>query len=215
MTQSEATTNFNPIIAPERQQDIYGISGRYTGATMRLDEKPGCFCQQRWLTTREIQYEGQACQIKVTLRFDDDCRNGHNTFSITGEINSHDGRRSDPMIIGGCIHEEIAKYFPRLVQFIRWHLVSSDGPIHYIANARYHAGLCQAYGPQGEMYPANLDHLKSTILWGIIAGETDEALTALIADDRFDSKLKTRLQILMPMFRSDMELCGFLWERVA
>ena len=34
---------------------------------------------------------------------------------------------------------------PELAPYIKWHLVSSDGPLHYIANTVYHA---QSYGPR-------------------------------------------------------------------
>jgi len=74
--------------------------------------------------------------IKVKIRFDDECGNGHNTFSITGDI-YHPG--NNDIDCGGCIHDEIAKYFPKLKKYIQWHLVSSDGPMHYIANTMYHA----------------------------------------------------------------------------
>lgn len=33
-----------------------------------------------------IKYDKQDCQITVELRYDDECNNGHNTFSITGNI---------------------------------------------------------------------------------------------------------------------------------
>jgi hypothetical protein len=41
--------------------------------------------------------------------------------------------------MGGCCHDEVAKHFPELAPFIKWHLTSSDGPMHYIANTVYHA----------------------------------------------------------------------------
>lgn len=74
---------------------------------------------------------GSKEQITATVRYDDQCGNGHNTFSITGETT--DGS-------GGCIHDEIARCFPELAPYIKWHLCSSDGPMHYIANTVYHAG---------------------------------------------------------------------------
>jgi hypothetical protein len=76
------------------------------------------------------------------VRYDDDCGNGHNSFSITGVIRAIDKRinpRDNGELAGGCLHEEIAKAFPELAPFIKWHLTSSDGPMHYIANTMYHA----------------------------------------------------------------------------
>lgn len=82
---------------------------------------------------------GTTYHIKATVRYDDQCGNGHNTFSITGEIDrkAKNGRWVDDC--GGCIHEEIAKRFPALAPFIKWHLVSSDQPMYYIENTLYHA----------------------------------------------------------------------------
>jgi hypothetical protein len=37
-------------------------------------------------------------------------------------------------------HDEVVKHFPELAPFIKWHLCSSDGPMHYVANTLYHAG---------------------------------------------------------------------------
>lgn len=40
---------------------------------------------------------------------------------------------------GGCIHDEVAKHFPELAHLIKWHLSSTDGPMHYVANTVYWA----------------------------------------------------------------------------
>lgn len=79
---------------------------------------------------------GAGAQIKAEVRYDDECGNGHNSFAITGEIYIP-GRRD--IEAGGCLHEEIAKKFPELAKYIKWHLCSSDGPMHYVANTVYHA----------------------------------------------------------------------------
>lgn len=73
-------------------------------------------------------------KIIATVRYDDECGNGHNTFAITADI--YEGRRC---VAGGCCHEEIAKHFPELKHLIKWHLVSSDEPMYYIENTTYHA----------------------------------------------------------------------------
>lgn len=39
----------------------------------------------------------------------------------------------------GGSHEDIAKHFPELKKYIKWHFMNSDGPMHYIANTIYHA----------------------------------------------------------------------------
>lgn len=84
---------------------------------------------------------GTGAVITATVRYDDECGNGHNTFAITGEIRTP-GRSE----AGGCLHEEIAKAFPELAPLIKWHLCSSDGPLHYIANTLYAAGDRDCWG---------------------------------------------------------------------
>lgn len=70
------------------------------------------------------------------VRFDDECGNGHNTFAITGSVREP-GRRD--IAAGGCLHDDIAKVYPELAKYIKWHLCSTDGPMHYVANTVYHA----------------------------------------------------------------------------
>lgn len=70
--------------------------------------------------------------LKINIRYDDECGNGHNSFAITGECGGRNG-------IGGCIHDFIIEQAPELEKYIKWHLTSSDGPMHYVANSMYHA----------------------------------------------------------------------------
>lgn len=82
--------------------------------------------------------------LRVSIRFDDSCKNGHNTFSITGEAGDiKDGRHCPPDSFG-CLHDDIAqtKYAP----LIKWHLVSTDGPMHYIANTTHLASNRDCWG---------------------------------------------------------------------
>lgn len=82
---------------------------------------------------------GQTYRITAKLRFDDQCGNGHNEFSITGDIDRMGKNGIWYEEAGGCIHYEIKKHFPELAKYIKWHLVSTDGPMHYITNTVYHA----------------------------------------------------------------------------
>lgn len=88
---------------------------------------------------KEYSERGTTFRIIATVRYDDQCGNGHNTFSITAQIDQKCGTHWNDYS-GGCCHDEIAKHFPELAPFIKWHLVSSDGPLHYIANTLYFAG---------------------------------------------------------------------------
>lgn len=84
---------------------------------------------------KSFREKGNSYRIVAEVRHDDECGNGHNIFSITGTI--WQGGRE---VCGGCIHEEIAKHFPELAPFIKWHLTSTDAPMHYVANVIYLAG---------------------------------------------------------------------------
>lgn len=81
---------------------------------------------------------GTRYRVTATVRYDDQCGNGRNSFAITGKQERHErGRWEEDSC--GCIHDIIAKQFPELAPFIKWHGMFSDGPMHYIANTAYHA----------------------------------------------------------------------------
>ena len=88
---------------------------------------------------KNIKYGSTPCRMSVTICYDDECGNGHNTFSITGTIKELNPKKIYNTICAGCIHEEIEKYFPEFKHLIKWHLCSSDGPLYYIENTLYHA----------------------------------------------------------------------------
>lgn len=89
---------------------------------------------------------GERLRIRALVRHDDECGNGHNSFSITGEIERKKDNGQWYWQAGGCLHDEIAKHFPELAPFIKWHLTDTTGPMHYIANTLYHAGNRDCYG---------------------------------------------------------------------
>lgn len=141
---------------------------------------------------------GEDADILVTVRYDDECGNGHNSFSITADI----WRRTKKGIsrmktardidMGGCCHDDVVKAFPELASLIKWHLVSSDGPMHYIANTTYHAR------------EGKLDYARSSAVWSMA---TDEDLK----DSELDKVLATRLPSLMIEFRKAVESLGFIY----
>lgn len=85
---------------------------------------------------RFIAGYGEGAQITATVRYDDECGNGHNSFAITAVIARPGARDCEAC---GSLHEEIARIFPELAPLIKWHLVSSDGPMHYLAKVVFHA----------------------------------------------------------------------------
>jgi hypothetical protein len=104
--------------------------------------------QKKSFTTTFME-DGKPHVIKAEVRFDDECGNGHNTFSITADI-----FRGATWVSGGCQHDEIAKHFPHLVPFLKWHLCSTDGPMHYVANTIHLAGDRDCWGlRKGEFQP--------------------------------------------------------------
>lgn len=84
--------------------------------------------------------DGQKYKIEANVRYDDKCGNGHNSFSITGTIYRVETNGIFSWDSCGCIHDEIKKHFPKLRKYIKWHLCSSEGPTHYVANTIYLAG---------------------------------------------------------------------------
>ena len=94
--------------------------------------------QSRKLGPKKYKEGGVNFRITANVRHDDQCGNGHNTFSITGEISrqARNGRWMEDS--GGCIHDEISRHFPELRPLIKWHLCSTDEPMHYVANTVYH-----------------------------------------------------------------------------
>lgn len=92
----------------------------------------------------------------ATVRYDDECGNDHNSFAITGELYERHQQRGEPSLLWndkgprlwlnscGRIHDDIAAHIPELAPLIKWHLTSSDEPMHYIANTMYHA---REHGP--------------------------------------------------------------------
>jgi len=83
---------------------------------------------------------GEKVDAVINIRYDDKCGNGHNSFAITADIYKAGRQKTDRNLISaGCCHDEIIALAPELEPLIKWHLCSSDGPMHYVANTIYHA----------------------------------------------------------------------------
>lgn len=102
--------------------------------------------------SREFYRGGERFKIVLTIRYDDECGNGHNTFAMTGDI--YENRRGAwKWYAGGCCHEEIAAVFPEYARYLKWHLCASDGPLHYLSNTLFLAGNRDCWGKlKGEPY---------------------------------------------------------------
>jgi hypothetical protein len=180
----------------ERTRYIHGVSGQALPVHEPVQIRGRrVHLNQTWVA-RRLLADGRS--VRVTLRFDDECKNGHQTFSITGEERRADGSEGSC----GCIHELIAEAFPELAHLIKWHGVTTDGPLHYVANTVYHAGDRDHWGKARDLAAA-----RSVAVW---PEATDEELCAEPAVLR--EALERRLPALLAAFRADVEACGFLWE---
>lgn len=142
--------------------------------------------------------------LVVKLRYDDDCKNGHNSFSITGELWC--SRL-------GCIHDEIMQYRGKQYgHLIRWHLVSDDGPMHYVENTLYHLGY--KTGPDswyGGDHEPNIEYARSSACWPDMPEsyvcDPDKRMLKVTRDAAaipIKAELEARLPALMEEFHRDM-----------
>lgn len=119
---------------------INGVPGRMYPRHAWDDDR---FSAQKWISqSRPAPSWGDGATMRVNIRFDDEYRNGHNTFFITCDVRGPRGRD----IGGGAAHDDIARIFPELGHLIPWHLCSTDGPMYYAANTVYLAGDRDHYG---------------------------------------------------------------------
>lgn len=139
--------------------------------------------------TKLYTEDGQQYKITAEVRFDDECKNGHKTFAITGEIlrKARHGRWEFDSC--GQIRDDIAKHFPNLVPYLKWHLCSTDGPMHYLANTLYW------------VREGNIEAARKTAIW------PDATLEQL----QDEEQLKARLPGLLAEFRTAIEGLGFEW----
>jgi hypothetical protein len=133
---------------------------------------------------------------------------------------SHDGKRWW-LHTSGCCHSEISSAFPELRPFVRWHLVSQDGPMHYTPNAifwaEHMAGVSRwshrPYDPDPETAFCN------TVAFGAVVGDTmpdlavrmtgpDTAGTVITRETvraAVETWCAARYADLMSAFRRDMD----------
>ena len=132
--------NMNTLTHQEKALEVLGVPARAFAVVIAAN---GRIMNQIIKATRYYEEVGHKYRITVGLRFDDACRNGHESFAITADIQESEGGYWREYM-GGCCHDVVAKQFPELAPLVKWHLTSTDGPLHYEANTIYHA---DAHGP--------------------------------------------------------------------
>jgi hypothetical protein len=165
--------------------------------------------QERTYGPVPIASYGKDAVITATVRYDDRCGNGQNTFSITATATTPESRRRNDIEAGGCMHTEIAHHFPELAPLIKWHLVSTDGPLHYIENTMYWLGR-RGYtnGKPGD--PPNILHARSAALWPEMS--TGYAITGtVVSNATIEAALAKRLPALLAEFRAAVESLGMVY----
>jgi hypothetical protein len=78
--------------------------------------------------------------LTIKIRLNDECKNGHQDFSVTADCYAKGKPRNDRnYLYGGCSHDEILKVRPDLQIFVDLHLCDYLGiPMHCSANMHYH-----------------------------------------------------------------------------
>jgi len=101
-------------------------------------------------------------RIKCVIRWDDQCGNKHNSFSITGTMYQRNKYNNWVDYAGGCIHEEIANHFPEFKNLINWHNFTSDGYFS-LSNIIYHASDTDCNGLRIGEHSAHTKVVKANI----------------------------------------------------
>lgn len=97
--------------------------------------------QKQTFTKRLNQYEKLVLSIGWTKFHNQDAY-----FSMTADLYDNRVRSEKGLVAGGCLHDEIKTHFPEFAHLIKYHLVSTSQPMHYVANALYHASDKDCWG---------------------------------------------------------------------
>lgn len=155
---------------------------------------------------------GRQIKTHIKIRLDDECRNGHETFSLTADIWRELGNNRWAECGGGCCHEHIIALRPDLKPFADLHLADQDGvPMHAFGNAFYwfagfNGGLGKEYhGGNGSPGKSPEDcrrifagHIRATEaeVAAIVSAlpRTEQELQAVLEDMGFPAKWKAQAQ---------------------
>jgi len=87
-----------------------------------------------------IDTNNSEINMRIKIRLNDECKNGHQDFAITATIWEIGKVRNDRnMISSGCCHEKILAIRPDLQVFVNLHLCDFTGcPMYAVENGFYH-----------------------------------------------------------------------------
>lgn len=94
----------------------------------------------------QILYPG-GYEFDYQIILDDECKNGHLTFSFTGSIKIKKGNGRYYTLISGAIGNIITYFKPELSMFEKLHLCNHLGQPTYIDNIRYHINEGKTVSP--------------------------------------------------------------------
>jgi len=100
-------------------------------------------------------------------------------ISFTAEVyearlkNAPGAKTSERYLVScGQCPEQTAAAFPELAEHLKWHLVSEEGPMHYLPNGAYWLknalGLYRTWegSPFEDPDPRAFEYFKKTVVWG-------------------------------------------------
>lgn len=87
-----------------------------------------------------ITTDAEGNQMYISIRLNDECKNGHQDFAITADIYQKGKPKADKYLVAaGCCHDAILKACPELKIFVNLHLCDYTGcPMYAVENGFYH-----------------------------------------------------------------------------
>lgn len=116
-------------------------------------------------------------------------------FSITAEVRNP---WQQDIVAGGCLHEDIARVFPKVRPFLPLHLSDADGaPMHAKANGWYHAGGTEYKDATNAAYLAS--HLR------IDLAEAERIVAEVAAGAMTKDKFAAYVDAQRPRWKAEAE----------
>lgn len=156
--------------------------------------------QRKWTCT--IPGKKYGYKQRLTLTATAKLEKGGNEypyFSITGDITT----KNDVYVSSGQITDEIYQYIPELRPYMKWHLTSTQQPMHYIGNASYWAMFTEPWVPRETPLEKRIEYLHKAIVYGALESDKN-VVPEELGDKELVKWLNWRLPNLMNAFNEDM-----------